>query len=129
MVYDVTRRDSFENLEQWLKEVQLYTPDNGEGVIKLLVGNKIDLDRRVPREEAEAWARDHGMLFLEASAKTKLGIRQCFLEVVQKIMEDPDILESTAPGLPKMMLKQPKRRSRLAEAYDDDYDEEPDSCC
>lgn len=129
MVYDVTRRDSFENLEQWLKEVQLYTPDNGEGVIKLLVGNKIDLERRVPREEAEAWARDHGMLFLEASAKTKLGIRQCFLEVVQKIMEDPDILESTAPGLPKMMLKQPKRRSRLAEAYDDDYDEEPDSCC
>eukprot|EP01083_Nonionella_stella_P132767 403687_1 len=41
MVYDVTRRDSFENLEQWLKEVKLYSPNNGEGVVKLLVGNKI----------------------------------------------------------------------------------------
>lgn len=129
MVYDVTRRDSFENLEQWLKEVQLYTPDNGEGVVKLLVGNKIDLQRRVPREEAEAWARDHGMLFLEASAKTKLGIRQCFLEVVQKIMEDPELLQSTAPGRPKMMLKQPKRRSTSG-AYDEALDdEESDSCC
>jgi Ras-related protein Rab-18 len=48
-VYDVTRTDTFENLEQWLKEVQLYAPNNGESVVKLLVGNKIDLDRKVPR--------------------------------------------------------------------------------
>lgn len=47
LVYDVTRMDSFENLEQWLKEVQLYSPGNGEAVIKLLVGNKCDLDRKV----------------------------------------------------------------------------------
>ena len=43
MVYDVTRRDSFDNLDHWLKEVKLYSPNNGEGVVKLLVGNKIDL--------------------------------------------------------------------------------------
>uniref|UniRef100_A0A7S2UMV5 Ras-related protein Rab-18 n=1 Tax=Attheya septentrionalis TaxID=420275 RepID=A0A7S2UMV5_9STRA len=109
MVYDVTRRDSFENLDQWLKEVKLYSPNNGEGVIKLLVGNKIDLERKVPREEAEAWARSQGMLFLEASAKTKKGIRQCFMEVVQKIIEDPDLLLNTAPGRPKMNLKREKR--------------------
>eukprot|EP01083_Nonionella_stella_P159816 521820_1 len=47
MVYDVTRRDSFENLEQWLKEVKLYSPNNGEGVIKLLVGNKVDCRTRL----------------------------------------------------------------------------------
>ena len=80
-MYDVTRTDSFENLEQWLKEVQLYSPNNGESVIKLLVGNKIDLERTVERERADAWARSHGMLFLEASAKTKMGIRQVFMEV------------------------------------------------
>ena len=105
MVYDVTRRDSFENLDQWLKEVKLYTPNNGEGVVKLLVGNKIDLDRRVPREEAEAWAQSQGMIFLEASAKTRLGIRQCFLEVVQKILENPEMLEATAPGRPKLVIR------------------------
>jgi Ras-related protein Rab-18 len=108
MVYDVTRRDSFENLDQWLKEVKLYTPNNGEGVVKLLVGNKIDVARRVPREEAEDWAQSQGMIFLEASAKTRLGIRQCFLEVVQKILENPEMLEGTSPGRPKLMLRPPE---------------------
>merc|ERR1719203_1151386 len=74
MVYDVTRRESFENLEQWLKEVKVYCPNNGEGVVKLLVGNKIDLEgRTISRAEAEDWARSQGMLFLEASAKTRMG--------------------------------------------------------
>mmetsp|Transcript_33529 Transcript_33529/g.47631 ORF Transcript_33529/g.47631 Transcript_33529/m.47631 type:complete len:186 (-) Transcript_33529:1178-1735(-) len=106
LVYDVTRVDTFENLQQWLKEVNLYSPNNGESVMKLLVGNKIDLDRKVPRETAEAWARSQGMLFLEASAKTKLGIRQCFLEVCQKILEDPELLAATVPGQkPKIQLR------------------------
>ena len=110
MVYDVTRRDSFENLEQWLKEVKLYSPNSGEGVVKLLVGNKIDLkdNRKVSREEAEAWARSQGMLFLEASAKTRTGIKQCFMEVVQKIVEDPELLVNTVPGRPKISLGENK---------------------
>lgn len=110
MVYDVTRRDSFDNLEHWLKEVKLYSPNNGEGVVKLLVGNKIDLPdsdgdgeytRQVDRHEAEEWARNQGMLFLEASAKTKTGVQESFMEVVHKILEDPDLLMNTVPGKPK----------------------------
>ena len=121
MVYDVTRHDSFQNLEQWLKEVKLYSPNNGEGVVKLLVGNKVDLERKVPREEAEAWARSQGMLFLEASAKTKTGIRQCFMEVVHKIMEDPELLINTVPGRPKMALKnQNNARGRNNASMNDD---------
>ena len=112
MVYDVTRRDSFDNLEQWLKEVKLYSPNNGEGVVKLLVGNKIDLaeedgeegqlsdQRQVDRHEAEEWARNQGMLFLEASAKTRSGVQESFMEVVHKILEDPDLLLNTVPGRP-----------------------------
>ena len=120
LVYDVTRTDSFENLEQWLKEVQLYSPANGEAVIKLLVGNKIDLDRKVERERAEAWARSHGMLFLEASAKTKMGIRQVFMEVVQKILDNPEALANAVPGKPKMQIRRP--------VLDDD-DDDGGYCC
>ncbi len=120
LVYDVTRTDSFEHLEQWLKEVELYSPNNGDAVIKLLVGNKIDLERTVSRERADAWARAHGMLFLEASAKTKLGIRQVFMEVVQKILDNPDALAEAVPGKPKMQLKRPS-------AVDDDEDDS--GCC
>lgn len=122
LVYDVTRTDSFENLEQWLKEVQLYSPNNGENVIKLLVGNKIDLDvRKVSRERAEAWARSHGMLFLEASAKTKAGIRQVFMEVVQKILDNPEALANAAPGKPKLQIKRP--------VYGPEDEEDEGGCC
>jgi Ras-related protein Rab-18 len=72
LVYDVTRRDSFENLSKWLEEVEMYHPGRGRDVVKLLVGNKVDCDRVVTQEEAEAWARSKGMLFLEASAKTQV---------------------------------------------------------
>jgi Ras-related protein Rab-18 len=95
------------------------SPNNGDSVIKLLVGNKIDLDRQVERERADAWARSHGMLFLEASAKTRLGIRQVFMEVVQKILENPDALASAVPGKPKLQIKRPVEPT----------DEEDDSGC
>jgi Ras-related protein Rab-18 len=45
-------------------------------VVKLLVGNKVDKAAVVSREDAEDWARARGMLFLEASAKTDVGIAQ-----------------------------------------------------
>ena len=121
LVYDVTRTDSFENLQQWLKEVQMYSPGNGESVVKLLVGNKCDLDRIVPQEEADNWARSQGMLFLEASAKTRLGIRQVFTEVVKKMLENPDILNSAVPGKPKVQLK-PNVRPHMME-------EDDSGCC
>jgi Ras-related protein Rab-18 len=41
-VYDVSRRDTFENLDLWLQEVEVYSPAGGRDVVKLLVGNKVD---------------------------------------------------------------------------------------
>jgi Ras-related protein Rab-18 len=121
LVYDVTRMDSFENLQQWLKEVQMYSPGNGESVVKLLVGNKCDLDRKVPREKADAWARSQGMLFLEASAKTRLGIRQVFMEVVKKMLENPDVLTNAMPGKPRVQLKPQTARPSM--------EDEDSGCC
>jgi Ras-related protein Rab-18 len=112
--------DTFEALDNWYKEVKLYAPNNGESVVKLLVGNKIDLERKVPREDAEDWARDHGMLFLEASAKTRMGIRQCFMEVAQKILDDPELLATTVPGQkPKVQLRPQSGRPSKGAAFDE----------
>lgn len=73
-----------------------YSPNGGKDVIKLLVANKIDMeDQAVSREEAEAWARSKGMLFVEASAKTRVGVDQCFEELVHKILDSP-VLVATA---------------------------------
>jgi Ras-related protein Rab-18 len=119
LVYDVTRLDSFENLSQWLSEVKAYSPGNGEGVVKLLVGNKCDLERTVSTEQADSWARSQGMLFLEASAKTKRGIRQVFMEVVKKMLENPDILQNAVPGKPRMQIR-PHPASGRPSLDDDD---------
>ena len=85
LCYDVTRRDTFDNLEPWLQEVELYCPASGKDVVKLLVGNKKDKaessGREVEGREAMDWARTKGMMFIECSAKTKEGIesvRRCY---------------------------------------------------
>eukprot|EP00494_Astrolonche_serrata_P028890 UN29157 len=50
LVYDVTRENTFKNIREWLKEVEIFSTK--ENVIKALVGNKIDLSKRqVTREE------------------------------------------------------------------------------
>lgn len=54
---------------------------------------------------ADEWARTQGMLFLEASAKTKLGIRQVFMEVVRKMLDNPQVLHNATPGKPRVNLQ------------------------
>ena len=106
LMYDVTRPDSFESLEHWLQELDVYTPGGAKGVVKLLVGNKIDLEHQVARDTAEAWARRKGMIFLETSAKSDIGVKQAFDEVVRKIFESPTLLANTTPGAKgRMQLK------------------------
>lgn len=48
-------------------------------------------DRQVSREEGLAFAREQSTLFVESSAKTCMGIRQTFEELLRKILETPDL--------------------------------------
>ena len=105
LVYDVTRRETFDNLQQWLREVEVYTPGGGSEVVKLLVGNKVDCDAVVPRAEATDWARRAGMMFIESSAKASVGVSQAFDEIIDKILENPVLLASTTPGKKKIDLR------------------------
>ena len=94
-VYDVTCRSSFENVEKfWLKEVKQYFPNTNE-IVMMLVGNKIDNihNRQVSENEGEDLARRNGMMFIETSAKEKIGVNEAFEEVVNKVIESPMIDE------------------------------------
>lgn len=73
-MYDVTCRQSFKSIEEnWLKEALEYFPYND--VILMLIGNKIDHPNRVvTTQEGEKMARNHGMMFIETSAKTRIGV-------------------------------------------------------
>jgi Ras-related protein Rab-18 len=86
LVYDVTNRESFDNIKYWVNEINLHsTKDNN---IILLIGNKIDKNNIViSKHEGEDMAKNNGMLFIETSAKTEIGITQAFNEVIFKIFE------------------------------------------
>lgn len=84
IVYDVTDQDSFKNVKQWLKEIERYASDN---VNKLLVGNKCDLKPKkvIDSKDAEDFAKNLGIPFLETSAKTAQGVEQAFMTMAAEI--------------------------------------------
>jgi Ras-related protein Rab-1A len=86
IVYDVTDRQSFLDVEHWLKEIDKYANAN---VNKLLVGNKSDLQSKkvVTYEEAKEFADKHGLKFLESSAKNSHNVEQSFQAMATEIKE------------------------------------------
>ncbi|KAI9661405.1 MAG: hypothetical protein M1831_003138 [Alyxoria varia] len=86
VVYDVTDMDSFNNVKQWLQEIDRYAT---EGVNKLLVGNKSDMtDKKVVEyTQAKEFADSLGIPFLETSAKNASNVEQAFLTMARQIKE------------------------------------------
>lgn len=95
LVYDVTKKDTFQKLESWLNELEIYGTRNN--MAKMIVGNKIDsTDRAITREDG--FAKKHRTMFIETSARTSEGVRDAFEEVVRKIMETDGLWERNDYG-------------------------------
>ncbi|XP_016937153.1 ras-related protein Rab-18 [Drosophila suzukii] len=84
LVYDITNRDSLVKLEAWLAELDSYSDNPNIAII--VVGNKIDQERVVDREEGRKFARKHRALFIETSAKCDQFVSDVFKDVVEKIV-------------------------------------------
>ena len=86
VVYDITDRDSFENLNSWLIEIEKNANKN---VYKLLIGNKSDLEekRKVTYQEGKDFATSNGMQFIETSAKTASKVQEAFELLTQEIIK------------------------------------------
>jgi len=76
-------------VERWLSELRENASSCGDKMVIMLVGNKCDRENRraVSTEEGEAFARDHGLLFIETSAKTRINVDQAFTRVAEAVCE------------------------------------------
>ncbi|CAJ0954524.1 unnamed protein product, partial [Mesorhabditis belari] len=84
VVYDITDQESFNNVKQWLQEIDRYACEN---VNKLLVGNKCDqtAKRAVETAAAKEYADQLSIPFLETSAKSSTNVEQAFLTMAAEI--------------------------------------------
>ncbi|KAL3537081.1 hypothetical protein ACH5RR_000447, partial [Cinchona calisaya] len=100
VVYDVTDQESFNNVKQWLNDIDRYA---SEDVNKILVGNKSDLtDRKVVSyETAKVFADEMGIPFLGTSAKNATNVEQAFMAMTaakkNKMASQPAVNNAKPP--------------------------------
>jgi len=95
VVYDVTDKQSFHNVQHWMQEIEKYA---GESVNKLLVGNKCDLSSKkvVSYDEAKELADSLGLQLLETSARNAHNVEQAFRTMAAEIKGR--VASAPAPG-------------------------------
>lgn len=88
VVFDITRRETFDNLDQWVKEIR----DRCGDIAMIIVGNKIDKisERAVERSEGEAYAERTGVGYREASAASAENVYDLFEELARDAVVHSD---------------------------------------
>jgi len=110
VVYDVTEVESYNNIKQWLHEIDRYAC---EGVNRLLVGNKSDLTtkRQVETATAKEFADQLSVPFLETSAKSATNVEQAFMtmagEIKNRMASAPTAKSGNTTALPVGKSTQP----------------------
>jgi Ras-related protein Rab-11A len=87
LVYDISKKDTFDNIERWLTELRQHADSN---IIIMLVGNKSDLKhlREVPQERARAFCEENGLNLVETSAKDNTNVEFAFQKLITDIYNE-----------------------------------------
>lgn len=114
LVYDITNEKSFENIRNWIRNIEEHASQDVE---KMVLGNKCDMtDRRmVSKERGEKLAIEHGIKFMETSAKGSINVEESFFNLARDIKAKMDKkLEATSAQNKGHQLKDktPQKTSR-----------------
>ena len=88
VVYDITNEDTFKGAKSWVKELKTKTTN----CIVLLVGNKVDLieNRKVDIDMVDDFAKNHGLIYMETSAKTGEKVDEIFKTIAKNLPKDSE---------------------------------------
>ena len=99
-VYDVTSRESFHHLDDWLKEISENT-ESPESPLRMILGSKCDADAsqvEVPTQEGAAYAQSVGAAFMEVSASSGIGIDAAFALLAEDLLHVNANVKVWRPG-------------------------------
>ena len=119
LLYDVTDKDSFKNLSNWLIEIEKNASKN---VLKVLIGNKCDLEdkRVVTFNQGKEFADTYGLKFIETSAKKNLNVNEAFETLGRELM--------SASEEKKIIHQKQNKKISVAKAQDLNI-EKKGGCC
>jgi Ras-related protein Rab-1A len=85
IVFDITEKDSFEHVKNWVADIDKFAK---QGVLRILVGNKCDLEKQriVSKEEANELAEKLGIKYIETSAKDTINIETLFVDTAKYLL-------------------------------------------
>ena len=116
IVFDLTQKESFENIENWINEVTVYT---GKDVIMICLGNKSDLKKGIDKNLIDDFQKKTVLEIIYVSAKTGVGVEEAFKHIIdlliKKYMEKGDTINNN--------------RIKLDENNNDNSEKNNDSCC
>ncbi|CAK61540.1 unnamed protein product (macronuclear) [Paramecium tetraurelia] len=87
LVYDITNKQSFEAVEQWIQEVR---ENADKDIVIMIIGNKSDLKhlRAIRTESGQDLAQMYKVAFMEASAQDGTNVDQAFIQIIQQIYQN-----------------------------------------
>jgi len=107
LVFDLTDRNSFEKIREWMKQIQSYTQRDSIAIV--LLGNKCDAENKaVSSKEANDIATEYKMKFFETSAMNNINIEESFKELSTEIMKIKEIKSNNYDNTPQNQSQQLK---------------------